>query len=718
MATLALAREFLADFSKLDLVLQKRVQELAEKCRQLSLAELYKMKGVNLETYKEQKDARARTIRLGENHRGIALVSEGTEQIVLVDVLLHDDADRWMLSNEFKVNAATGALEVVNAGAIAATAEALEASALAKPSGDTPSRLFAHRKDKDFTQLGINEDLLPTLRLLETEHQLEGLLTVLPQGQSEALILLTGPDAVETLYAEIAGSISAADIDTDDLAAAVHAPASRSAFHVVTDEDELAEMLAQPLAQWRTYLHQSQHAAAYRPVYNGPVRITGGAGTGKTVVAMHRAKALADSLEDRSGKPILLTTFTRNLAQSIERDLNLLGGPDLLDVVEVMNVDRLAHKVVHDAEGKAPGIASNDHLDDVWEEMVDELGYDLTPAFVRQEWEQVVLAQGIESRDDYFRASRAGRGTRLARKERAQVWKVIEAATQHLSARRERSYLQIAAAAAGYLAQEQVKPYQHVIVDEAQDLHEAQWRLIRAAVAVGPNDLFIVGDSHQRIYGRRSSLSKVGIDIVGRSRKLRINYRTTRQILRWSLAVLGEGDYDDLDEGTDNQDVASYHSYLDGPEPTCHGFRSKSEMIAALVEQVQQWIAGGVDESDIGVAARTKSSFGTIDDALRAGGILPQQLGRELRSAEGVAIGTMHRMKGLEYRCMAVVDVSVDDVPHAFSLTPRAEDPLQHELDVRRERCLLYVACTRARDDLWVGWSGQPSPFLDPVLKD
>ena len=407
MATLALAREFLAEFSKLDMVLQKRVQELAEKCRQMSMAELYKVKGLHLEAYAGQKDPRARTIRLGENHRGIALVPEGTEQIVLVDVLLHDDADRWMSNNEFKVNAATGALEVVNAGAIAETTEALEMSAQGL-ADSSPARLFAERKDKDFTQLGISEDLLPTLRILQDESQLEGLLTVLPQGQAEALILLTGEDSVEAIYAEIAGRITPTEIDTGDLAAAVRAPASSSVFHVVADEVELAEMLALPLAQWRTYLHQSQHAAAYRPEYNGPVRITGGAGTGKTVVAMHRAKALSDMLERHDVKPILFTTFTRNLAQSIERDLQLLGGSDLLDVVEVLNVDRLAHRVVYDYEGEAPRIAFADQLTFVFENTVDELGYDLPPAFLIEEWEQVILAQGIESREEYFRASRAG----------------------------------------------------------------------------------------------------------------------------------------------------------------------------------------------------------------------------------------------------------------------------------------------------------------------
>ncbi len=718
MASLALAKEFLASYSKLDMVVQKRVNDLVEKCRQLSLAELNQLKGVHLETYKGQKDPRARTVRLGENHRGIALVPDGSERIVLVNVLTHDDADHWMANNEFKVNAATGALEIVNAGAIAETAQVLASSAPIETATETP-KLFARRKDKDFTQLGVPDDLVPALRALDSELQLEGLLSVLPTGQAETLILLTGDDSVDAIYSSISGTTAPEEIDIDDLAAAVAAPASQSTFHVVSDEDELAEMLALPLAQWRTYLHGSQQEAAYRPVYNGPARITGGAGTGKTVVAMHRAKALADLAEDRSAKTILFTTYTRNLAQAIERDLNLLGGSELTDLVEVLNVDRLAHRVVQDFEGSNPRIISDEEARSLLDEIILELALedDLTPTFVQQEWEQVVLAQNLDARDDYFKASRAGRGVRLDRKGRARVWKTIEALTQRLADRNGRTYTQIAAAAAGYLTQEPVKPYHHVIVDEGQDLHEAQWRLLRAAVPEGPNDLFIVGDSHQRIYGRRSSLRKQGIDIVGRSKKLRINYRTTRQILRWSLGLLGDIAFDDLDEGGDAQDFAGYHSYLDGPAPTCGGFASKGEMVAGLVEQVQAWVAAGVDESAIGVAARTKGTFGAIEEALRAAGVLATQLSPDLRSVDGVAIGTMHRMKGLEYRCIAVVDVSSTEVPLPMSLTPKPEDPVQHELDLRREQCLLYVACTRARDDLWVAWSGKPSGFLGPVLK-
>lgn len=709
MTTLAVSKDLFARYGRLDPAARTRVEELAVKCQQLTMADLRDSKGLHLEPYSNQRDPRARTIRLGDNHRGIVMLPEQAEMIVLVDILTHEDADRWMIRNEFRVNEATGALEIVDVSSLGS----LIAETPTQAPADDVAPLYAHRADKEFTQLGVDASLLPLLRIVQTEDQLEPLLAVVPQGQADALIMLTGNESTDLLYSALVGQEAPAAVDTDDLAAAVTAPASRSQFHVIADQTELAEMLAKPLAIWRTYLHPTQHDAAYKATYNGPARITGGAGSGKTVVAIHRAKALADALDSTDrGTSILFTTFTRNLAQSIEQDLVTLGGSDLLERVEVLNVDRVAHQVVTDAEGAAPGIIDQDRLKELWQTAVDEIGLDLPVTFLTQEWEQVVLAQGIESRDEYFAASRAGRGTPLDRRARGRVWKVIEAATGEMARRRQRTFLQIASDAAGYLDNSVVKPYRHVVVDEAQDLHESQWRLLRAAAAPGPNDLFIVGDSHQRIYDRRSSLSKVGIEVRGRSRRLRINYRTTHEILRWSLAVLGEGDFDDLDTGTDTQDRAGYHSFLHGSPPTVAGFDTAGDMAAGLAEQISRWISDGVDPSEIGVAARAQGTFSAVERALRDDGVRSFRLGRDLKYGDGVALGTMHRMKGLEYRCMAVVGVGADQVPSPPALAAVAGDAAEVALETRRERCLLYVACTRAREDLWIGFAGEPSPFI------
>jgi superfamily I DNA/RNA helicase len=429
---------------------------------------------------------------------------------------------------------------------------------------------------------------------------------------------------------------------------------------------------------------------------------------------MHRAKHLADALGDQTGKPILFTTFTRNLVEAIERDLRELGGADLLDAVEVLNVDALANRLVKEAEGGAPSVISGDELAGLWDEVADEVGGLFRGDFLANEWEQVILAQACRSRDDYLRASRPGRGVRLDRRSRAELWRAVETFLQRLVERNQRTFLQMADAAAGHLERRAVRPYQHVIVDEAQDLHESQWRMLRAVVAEAPNDLFVVGDSHQRIYDRRTSLSKVDINIRGRSRRLRINYRTTFEILRWSLALLGEEPYDDLDEGIEQDDFAGYHSFLHGPRPSVVGFPSKRAQYEALAEQLARWIDSGVHEEDIAVCARS-GGFDAVTSVLKNAGILPCILGREVPKEDGVRIGTMHRLKGIEFRCVAVIDADDDSVPAQWALTPEALDPVQHALDLRRERCVLYVACTRARDDLWVAWSGKRSRFLDFV---
>ncbi|MCB0913933.1 MAG: AAA family ATPase, partial [Propionibacteriaceae bacterium] len=204
------------------------------------------------------------------------------------------------------------------------------------------------------------------------------------------LMGLLGDDDVEQIYQVVAGAIDRKAIDTQDLVAALEAPASRKQFQVFTGEEEIAEMLAQPLAQWRVYLHHTQRELAEKEVYNGPARVTGGAGTGKTVVALHRARFLADRLEDRTGKPVLFTTFTRNLAALIENDLRGLGGAEVLDVVEVMNVDALAHRIVRDAEGSSPAlITKSQEILDLWQRSADETGCEHSPAFLNGEWEQV-----------------------------------------------------------------------------------------------------------------------------------------------------------------------------------------------------------------------------------------------------------------------------------------------------------------------------------------
>ena len=365
MATLTIATSFLADYARLENWLQRRLRDLVTKFAQDDPAELGKQKGINLEPFNGSADPRSRTIRITDNHRGIVLDVGDGEHFVLTRVCTHDEAERWMANNTFKINATTNALELMDTTAIEAEAAVVQEQA--DPAGE---RLFAHRRERDFAGLGVTDEVVPTLMVLTSEDQLEGLLGLLPPAQAEAVIALTGQDEVDAIYRELAGAIHG-EVDTDDVVAALEAPASQAAFHVIDGQDELADILAQPLEMWRIFLHPSQRQLAYRGSYSGPARVTGGAGTGKTVVAIHRAKALAERLESPLGKPILFTTFTRNLAQAIENDLRALD-PAAVSRVDVINVDRLAFALVREAEGRDPKVAQDDYCKKVADEVVTE----------------------------------------------------------------------------------------------------------------------------------------------------------------------------------------------------------------------------------------------------------------------------------------------------------------------------------------------------------
>jgi superfamily I DNA/RNA helicase len=306
---------------------------------------------------------------------------------------------------------------------------------------------------------------------------------------------------------------------------------------------------------------------------------------------------------------------------------------------------------------------------------------------------------------------RPGRGRRLSRAQRKRVWAAIERLSADLAGRKRATYVQLANLAAEHLAGRALADsgiYAHAVIDEAQDLHPAQWRLLRAAVRPGPNDLFIAGDAHQRIYDHRVSLSSLGIETRGRSRRLKINYRTSQSILSLAQGILSGEAVDDLDGGMEEE--VGYRSAFDGPAPILERFVTPADEAERVVKSVQGWLDAGVSPSAIGIVGRTRAILKPAQDALSREGVVWTDLAEE--NPAGVRVATMHSAKGLEFARLAVIGVNADALPLPIAVTPAAEDELQHEYDVLRERCLLYVACTRARDELVVTGSGPPSALL------
>ncbi|WP_139738634.1 UvrD-helicase domain-containing protein [Actinomyces wuliandei] len=555
--------------------------------------------------------------------------------------------------------------------------------------------------------------------------------------------------------------------------------AARSSFTwIETDEDLRRAVEGLSFAQWQLFLHPQQRALVDRRT-NGPMRIAGGAGTGKTVVAVHRTVDLARR-DARSGKDtrILLTTYTRNLADDLRRQVAELAPRTTFanrvgqDGVMVSGLDRMAHTILQQADEalapvaqevlgrrctSVPSVARGN----LWQEILTLMGEALpeplrSADFLASEYELVVLPQRVTTLQQYLRIRRPGRGVALDRRKRAAVWTVIEKYRDRSAELGVASFAELLALAAAWLdaqaAQGVPRPYQHVLVDEAQDLAPAHLQLLRALVEPGPDDLFLAEDSHQRIYGKKITLSHYGIQVRGRSRRLTRNYRTTRQNLALAFEILERGTYKDLEGQAEQHHYVSPRS---GPEPlllpaTDHvaELDEAATLLRLWLEEDRDADRGGAEDSrpedsrSAGPSPDGETGVQGDGGAPEAGGREPEtiavlvrdryqrdnvvtglaQRGVEVRPVDREAVGrgmpvvmTMHRAKGLEFRKVLLFDVSADAIPR--SLQDQQYSQADHDDALLRERSLLYVAATRARDQLAISWSGQASPLLEGISK-
>ncbi|MFI8242394.1 UvrD-helicase domain-containing protein [Streptomyces sp. NPDC085866] len=611
------------------------------------------------------------------------------------------------------------------------------------PPVSRPEPLFTAWSDRQLSELGVAEPLLPVIRTLTTEDQLLGLVEYAPQLTGEVLIALFDGASYDDVLDQVTRPVAATEpVDPDDFAAAARRPAT---VVTTTDEDLRGALESGDFGRWKSFLHPTQAKLVERR-YNGPARVGGGPGTGKTVVALHRVRHLVRQLPPGHDKPVLLTTYNKNLAADLRSRLLELGGEELLGRVDVSHVDQLALRVVREAEpGNGKQAIDDGQAVREWRALLDELGENTwDPEFLHEEWTQVILGQAVGSRTDYFRARRAGRGKSIGRGERAEIWQLAERFTQRLDRLGRQTWDQVAERAARLemgreqrirnIARQREEAggldnihlqdgsggrlrhrYRHIVVDEAQDLRPAHWKMLRAMAPRTSDDLFLVGDTHQRIYKNQVTLGSLGVNIRGRSAKLTLSYRTTRQILRSALGVLGETTYDDLDGGTET--LAGYRSVLNGGLPAGHAFpdwEAEREGVAALITEWDADPDTAVPHERIAVCVPTNQMATELGYTLKLHGIDSVEIRSDgPNGSTGVHIGTMFRFKGLEYQRMIIAGVTDGLVPREDVSRLRDRQPTRYRHEMQRARSLLFVAATRARDSVDVFWHGRPSPFLD-----
>ncbi|WP_067604512.1 UvrD-helicase domain-containing protein [Nocardiopsis listeri] len=602
--------------------------------------------------------------------------------------------------------------------------------------------LFADHTPDRFRALGVAEGLIAEALEVCSESALLELVYGAPAHTEEVLLALADGRDFDEVLKDITGPVTATEpVDTSDITAALARPTTR----VTTSDTDLREVLEDDFSAWKVFLHPTQYKLVERS-YRGPARVSGGPGTGKTIVALHRVKHLVESLPRGRNKAVLLTTYNTNLAADLRHRLLDLAGQEVVDRVDIVNIDKLSFRIVNESgqggHGRRP--IFDNQVGREWRSMVTELGEQRwTAEFLEDEWNQVILGQGIRSRSEYFRARRAGRGQRISRAQRAEIWQLVERFTMRLEEKGVWTFRQVAQAAAQAEAERAAKilanresegreggqflhradesftrlrfRYEHVVVDEAQDLSSAHWTLLRAMVDHGENDIFLVGDTHQRIYDNRVSLGALGINIRGRSSRLTLSYRTTREILGSALGLLGEEDWDDLDDGVDT--LSGYRSVLRGPRPAFRGsptWAAECEAIVSWARELQENAPHDAVPS-IAVAAPTGDEVDEVQFTLNKAGVRAAKLGKEGPPAgfeQAVHVGTLHRFKGLEYQHVAIAGVSEGLVPRADLERLRESDPARYRQEVQKARSTLFVAATRARDSLVVSWHGDPSPLL------
>lgn len=680
----ALSQDFLLQLSKLPKNVQSKVMQWAIKFQVDP-----KSPGINYENILGARDANLKSVRLDSDWRGIVFKPSSGDVYVLLYVAHHDDAYRWAENRKLAVNPVTGAMQMVLIQSAEEVAPAAETAGQVESELANSSTLFETLQDRELLSLGVPQEMLDVVRAIASDNQLDALQARLPVEAYEGLFLVAAGDTVSQVLSARETRVDR-DIDTENFAAALETAESQSRFVIVDDDEAMLAIMNAPLAQWRVFLHPTQKKLADGD-RTGAVRVLGGAGTGKTVLAMHRAKWLAEN-RTPEGQKVLFTTFTKNLASDIEQNLRTLCNKSTLEKIEVRNFDAWVHGFMrsHKLEHRIVYDRKQDGALQAWESAmaVRDTTLDLSKDFYEKELEQIILAQGITTRDEYRVARRTGREGILSRGKRDAIWPVFEEYRGQLSSRKlkevDDAYREVAAMFSSGEAQHPA--YSAILIDETQDFGEQALKLLRAMIEPAANDLFFVGDGHQRIYSRnKAAMSRCGIDIRGRARKLYLNYRTTDEIRKQAVALLEGCEVDDLDGGQD--ETRRYKSLSHGPVPSVYpveGLEAAATQAITFLKDGQQ-AQGEQDAWSVCVIAPSEKIRETLAQQVTAAGFSCVTITAQANHADSrgvVHFATMHRAKGLEFDSVVVV------APEAYFGDPEA---------TANQRKLMYVALTRAK---------------------
>jgi mRNA-degrading endonuclease RelE of RelBE toxin-antitoxin system len=624
------------------------------------------------------------------------IVHRMPESLMLCYVDHHDNAYAWAQRRKLEMHPRTGAAQLVE---IRETVQEIRIPTLveARPPALSKPLLFVHLRDEELLAYGVPPEWLADARLV-TEDTVLDLADHLPAEAAEALLALAvgeKPRAPQLL--------PAGDPFTH--------PDAQRRFRVVSDLDELERALDSPWEKWTVFLHPAQRELVERH-FGGPVRISGSAGTGKTVVALHRAAFLARANPEAR---VLLTTFSGALANALRAKLRHLVGnePRVAERIEVDAVADVARRLHARTLGHAE-IASPEIIRELVREAVGQSGEQrFSLQFLLSEWADVVDAWQLASWEAYRDVARLGRRTRLPENRRQVLWEIFAQVRVGLKERGLLTEADVYSRVAAHLGASQRRPYDFVVVDEAQDVSVPQLRFLATLGGVRPDGLFFAGDLGQRIFQLPFSWKSLGVDIRGRSATLRVNYRTSHQIRVQADRLLGT-EIADVDGIIEHR--GGTISVFNGPTPRIFVADSAEEEVKTVGGWLKERAAEGMRPEEMAVFVRSAAQLQRAQDAVEAAGLPLMLLDDQVEIKRGhVAVGTMHLSKGLEFRAVAVMACDDELIPLQARIETVADEADLEEV-YNTERHLLYVACTRARDHLLVTGVTPASEFLGDLL--
>ncbi|TXT51250.1 MAG: UvrD/REP helicase [Spirochaetes bacterium] len=656
--------------------------------------------GMSFHKIDNSKDKNFWSVRVNSDIRIIVHKSESSLLLCYVDH--HDKAYSWAERRKLEKHPKTGAAQLVEIREIAKDVPVpLHSKHEAEQEYRLPTvrpPLFAQIPEETLLSYGIPIEWLADVKQA-TEETLLALTDHLPAEASEALLeLATGgkPRAQEPIIVP---------------ANPFEHPDAQRRFRVMSNMEELQRALEYPWEKWTVFLHPEQRQIVERD-YAGPARVSGSAGTGKTIVALHRAVYLARKYPESR---VLLTTFSDPLANSLKTKLRRLIGttPSLAERIDVYSLDAIGSRLFHSNCGKF-SIVNKETLKTLLKEASEALvGQKFSLHFLLDEWEQIVDAWQVRDWDSYRQVARLGRKTRISEAQRTIAWSVFERVREGLRTRGQITWAVLFTRLAETIPLLKNAPFDYIVVDEAQDIGIAHIKFLAALGKGRPNTLFFAGDQGQRIFQQPFSWKSLGVDIRGRSKTLRVNYRTSHQIRSQADRLLDPVLTDIDGNREDRHDTVSV---FNGPPPTIITLKSESEETEAVGEWLSQRQAEGLRPHEMGIFVRSTAQVDRARSAADKSELPYKILDEHVATMGGyTSIGTMNLAKGLEFRAVVVMACDDEVIPLQERIEQVSDESDLHEV-YDTERHLLYVACTRARDFLLISSVEPKSEFLDDLL--